>query len=125
MIIFADMKAKQRKKLPYSWHNILLPIAIGVGVTWWIFSKQLGSFSWGDVQMTPRAWTGIGLAVLMLLAALAGIHDYFPGKTIGSVLLTVLGVLIVLFLLLLVSGLLQKGWAFVYSLANELLYRVR
>lgn len=68
---------------------------------------------------------GAGWSVLMLLGALAGIHDYFPGKTIGSVLLTVLGVLIVLFLLLLVSGLLQKGWAFVYSLINELLYRVR
>ena len=68
---------------------------------------------------------GAGWSLLMLFGALAGIHDYFPGKTLGSILLTLLGVLIVLFLLLLVSGLLQKGWAFVYSLVNELLYRVR
>ena len=59
MIIFADMKAEKRKKLPYKWHNILLPIAIGVGVTWWIFAEQLGDFSWGEAAgsaTAPRLW---------------------------------------------------------------------
>lgn len=72
MIIFAYMKAEKRKKLPYKWHNILLPIAIGVGVTWWIFAEQLGDFSWGEVHMTGRAWWGIALAALMLLGREVG-----------------------------------------------------
>ena len=66
------MKAEKRKKLPYKWHNILLPIAIGVGVTWWIFAEQLGDFSWGEVHMTGRAWWGIALAALMLLGREVG-----------------------------------------------------
>ncbi len=69
-------------------------------------------------------YIGIGWSLVMLLGALAGVHDYFAGKTIGSVLLSVLGVLIVVFLILLVASLLQKGYAFVYSIINELLYRI-
>jgi len=37
--------------------------------------------------------------------------------------MTILGVLIVIFLILLVYSLIQQAYTFVYSLANELFYR--
>ena len=66
-VIFASMKEKNNeKKLPYDWWRLLLPVAIGLGVTWWIFADQLSDFSWSDVRMTPKAWLGVGIAALLL-----------------------------------------------------------
>ncbi len=68
---------------------------------------------------------GIIWSACMLLGVLSGIHDYSFGQTILSVLLTVVGMLIVVFLVLLVATLVQQAYAFVNSIANELIYRIR
>jgi hypothetical protein len=70
-------------------------------------------------------WIGIGWSVLLLLGSLSSIHDYFGGQTVVSVLISLLGVLVVIFLILLICSLLQQAYDFVYSIINELLYRLR
>ncbi len=60
------MKENNSNKLPYKWYRLLLPVVIGLGVTWWIFADQLGDFHWEEIVMTPRAWFGVALAVLLL-----------------------------------------------------------
>jgi hypothetical protein len=59
----------------------------------------------------------------LLLGVLSGIHEYTFTQTVVSTFLTIVGVLIVIFLILLVGSLLQQAYLFLYSIANELLYR--
>lgn len=61
------MEKTEDRKLPYKWYRVLLPVVIGLGVTWWIFVDQLSDFHWNDIVMTPKAWTGVALATLLLL----------------------------------------------------------
>jgi hypothetical protein len=70
-------------------------------------------------------WIGIIWSACVLLGVLSGIHDYSFKGTIGSVFLTVIAMLIVAFLILLVVSLLQQAFAFVSSIVNELIYRIR
>jgi hypothetical protein len=71
------------------------------------------------------AAVGIGWSLIVLLGGLAGIHEYSAGQTLLSVALTILGMLVVAFLVLLVTSLLKQAYAFVYSIVNEVLYRMR
>lgn len=70
-------------------------------------------------------WIGAGWSIFLILCALSSIHDYFSGRTIISVLLSLLGMLIVVFLILLVCSLVKQAYDFVYSIINEILYRFR
>ena len=70
-------------------------------------------------------WIGIIWSVCMLLGVLSGIHDYSFGQTVISVFLTLVGMLIVVFIILLVTSLVQQAYAFVSSIVNELIYRIR
>lgn len=63
-------------------------------------------------------WSGF-----LFLGVLSGIHEYTFTQTIVSTFLTIVGVLIVIFLILLVGSLLQQAYLFLYSIINELLYR--
>jgi len=70
-------------------------------------------------------WIGIIWSACMLFGVLSGIHDYSFKSTLGSVFLTAVAMLIVAFLILLVVSLLQQAFAFVSSIVNELIYRIR
>mgnify|MGYP000968877210 CR=1 FL=1 len=67
---------------------------------------------------------GTGWSILMLLGVLSGIHDYSVTQTLTSTFFTVIGVLVIVFLVLLASTLLQQAFLFVYSIASELIYRL-
>ena len=68
---------------------------------------------------------GIGWSIAMLFGVLMGIHEYSVSKTIASVLLSLLGVCIVAFLVLMIVSMVQQAYGFVYSMVNELLYRFK
>lgn len=70
-------------------------------------------------------WIGILWSAAMLFGVLSGVHDYSFGATVGSVVLTAIGMLIVAFLILLVVSLVQQAFSFVSSIVNELIYRIR
>jgi len=70
-------------------------------------------------------WIGLLWSAAAILGFLSGIHEYTFGYTVLSVFLTIVGVLIVVFLILLVVTLVQQAYSFIYSVINEIMYRVR
>ena len=60
----------------------------------------------------------------MFLLGLSILHDYSLSKTIASFLLTVLGVFIMLFFAVLVSGLLVQIYGFFMTVYSEISYRM-
>ncbi len=70
-------------------------------------------------------WAGVLWSITLLFGGLAGIHEYSVGKTLASVFLTLAGVLVIAFLILLVTSLLRQAYSFVYSILHELIYRLR
>lgn len=66
------------------------------------------------------AWALTGYMVFMGLVV---IHEYGMGKTIWSVLLTILATLIIAFIALLIFDLAQQMYGFVYSLYREIMLR--
>ena len=74
-----------------------------------------------------RFLVGIGTlwSVVVLLGVLTGIHEYSFSQTLFSVVLTVVGVLVVAFLILLLTSLFRQSYSFVYSVLHEILYRLR
>jgi len=61
---------------------------------------------------------------LLFLAGLSILHDYSFSKTIASFLLTVLGVFIMLFFAVLISGLLVQIYGFFMTVYSEISYRL-
>lgn len=59
----------------------------------------------------------------LLFSGLQEIHEYTEGKTVGSLLLTVVGVLIILFILLLLATVFQQLSVFVRTVFLELTAR--
>ena len=70
-------------------------------------------------------WIGVLWSAFALLGFLSGIHDYSFGYTVLSVFLTIVGVLVVVFIILLVVTLVQQAYSFIYSVINEIMYRIR
>lgn len=66
---------------------------------------------------------GVLWGVAILVGALRSIHDFSFSKTFGCIVLTVLGIFLVIFLLVLFVSLVQQFASFIASIFNELLYR--
>ncbi len=66
------------------------------------------------------AWSGV-----MLVFGMKACHQYSFTKTIISMILTVVGMLLILCLLVLVMSLFQQVWLFILTIYTEVLYRVR
>jgi len=64
-------------------------------------------------------WTGI-----LLLAAMMMVHDYSLAKTIGSSLLTIVGMGIMVFIFVIFFSLVSDAVAYFISLYKEILFRV-
>lgn len=67
---------------------------------------------------------GVVWTVLLLFIALYVVHDYTGPKTVGSILLTILGVLIIAFLVVLLSGLATQIYSFFATIYFELKLRL-
>lgn len=62
--------------------------------------------------------------VLLVFVALMEIHDFSPGKTLVSIIATVIGAMVILFLILVFFSLLSDAYAFFASLYKEIRFRL-
>ncbi|MDR0272567.1 MAG: YIP1 family protein, partial [Clostridiales bacterium] len=62
---------------------------------------------------------------LLILCAMMQIHDYSIGKAIITTLLTIVAMGIMVFIFLMFFAVVSDGIAYFYSLAQEVLFRVR
>lgn len=67
---------------------------------------------------------GYGWMVLMLLLGIQEIHEYSGGKMVSTLVLTVIGAAIIVFIVLLFFSLLQELGSFVYSIYREFSLRL-
>lgn len=72
------------------------------------------------VSMVGSIWS-----VTLLFFGMKETHQYSAGKTLWSLLLTLVGILLMLFLLFMASSLLQQMISFVKTLVSELTYRTK
>ena len=71
------------------------------------------------ISVVSLIWTGF-----LLFAAMLSIHQYTAGKTVLSILATVLGMGIILFLCVLFFNLIQQLFSFGYNIYNEIVFRI-
>ena len=64
-------------------------------------------------------WSG-----LLIIFAMMMIHDYSLGKTLAFVIMSVFGMLVIIFVMLLFFSLISDGIAYIISLYNELSFRL-
>lgn len=60
----------------------------------------------------------------LIVVGLSALHEYEIKKTLASILLTILGDLIILFLMVLVSGLVTQIYNFFATVISEIYYRI-
>ncbi|HWT75936.1 MAG TPA: Yip1 family protein [Mobilitalea sp.] len=99
--------------LPYEMLGITRVI-----LTYFLVRKEEGIFL--DYMNT----VGVIWSMLLIFLALHVIHDYTAAKTIASIALTIIGVLIMLFLVVLVSGLASQVYSFVVTIFFEIRLRM-
>ena len=73
--------------------------------------------------LTMINFTGALYGVILLLLGFKEIHQFSFGKAVTSTVLTVIGVLIILFIFLLLSSLIQQLYIFIVSVYNEIATR--
>lgn len=71
------------------------------------------------------AYVGLGWSVALMISAMKAVHQYTMLKTLGSILLTLVAMLLILFLAILLLSLFQQVYVFVYTIYTEILYRIR
>ena len=67
---------------------------------------------------------GIVWTVAVLFTGLMTIHEFSVGKTIGSILLTLVGIVIIVFLIILLYSLVQQLGNFISSVYHEIIFRI-
>ncbi len=71
------------------------------------------------LQTISIVWT-----VFLIIIGLSALHEYDIKKTLGSIVLTILGDLIIIFLMVLVSGLVTQIYNFFMTVFSEIYYRI-
>ncbi|MDF2868627.1 MAG: Yip1 domain [Anaerocolumna sp.] len=66
---------------------------------------------------------GIVFGILLMLIGIMQVHNYTLGKTLGTLFITFLAMLVIIFLLLLLSNLLGMVVTFIRSIYTELIFR--
>ncbi len=82
-----------------------------------VFAQDEGSF------MTIITYIGLLWTVLVMFVGLSAIHEYSVGKTVVSILLTVFGMAVILFLIILFYTLITQTVSFAVSVAQEISLR--
>lgn len=67
---------------------------------------------------------GIAYGVLMMLMGIMTVHNYTLGKTLLTVLLTFISMLIIIFVVLLLADSINQVYNFFYSIYQELIFRM-
>lgn len=89
-----------------------------IGLTYILVETEEGIFL-SYINVIGMIWS-----ILLVFLALYVIHDYTVPKTVASILLTILGVLIILFLVVLVSGLAKQIYSFFATIYFEIKLRM-
>ncbi len=66
---------------------------------------------------------GIAFGILLMLIGIMQVHNYTLGKTLGTLFITFLAMLVIIFLLLLLSNLLGMVVTFIRSIYTEIIFR--
>ncbi len=66
---------------------------------------------------------GIAFGILLMLIGIMQVHNYSLGKTLGTLFITFLAMLVIIFLLLLLSNLLAMVVTFIRSIYTEIIFR--
>lgn len=94
----------------------LLFRAAGIGLSN-LLSLEEGIF------LTWFIWIGVLWSAMLLFQGIRIVHQYSAGKAIVAILLSLLGIAIVLFFLLLIFALFQQIFTFFRSVIGELMFR--
>lgn len=70
-------------------------------------------------------YVGLGWSIILMIQAMRAVHQYSFGKTLLSMVLTLVAMLLILFLAILLLSLFQQVYVFIYSLYTEIAYRIR
>lgn len=66
---------------------------------------------------------GIGYGLIMMLMGVMQVHNYTLGKTLITLLLTFVAMLIIIFVILLLGEMLSRVWIFFRSIYTEIIFR--
>ena len=78
-----------------------------------------------SIWVTAASQIGLWWSVILMLFGMKACHQYTFTKTMVCIILTVIGMLLILFLLVLLMSLFQQVWLFFYTIYTEILYRIR
>ncbi|MBQ6634513.1 MAG: YIP1 family protein [Ruminococcus sp.] len=70
-------------------------------------------------------YLGAGWSVVLMIQAMRAAHQYSFGKTLASIVGTLIAMLLILFLAILLLSLFQQVYVFGYSIYTEIAYRIR
>lgn len=100
----------------------LVPYIVGVFV-----SVFVSNFLVLDEAIWLNAiyYLGLGWSVLLMFQAMKAVHQYTVPKTLASMALTLVAMLLILFLAILLLSLFQQVYVFIYSIYTEISYRIR
>ena len=94
----------------------ILATLVNIGISYLLTSEEAMLLTW--ISMIGLLWSGI-----MLLAGMKGVHEYTFGETVKAVLLTLLGVVLIVFLFVLFYSSLQQAFSLLSTVLSELRYR--
>ncbi|MBR1740060.1 MAG: YIP1 family protein [Ruminococcus sp.] len=78
-----------------------------------------------SIWLIAFEWLGLGWSIVLMIQAMRAAHQYTLGKTLVSILLTLVAMLLILFLAILLLSLFQQVYVFIYSIYTEIAYRIR
>ena len=78
-----------------------------------------------SIWLTAIYYLGLGWSLVLMIQAMRAVHQYSFGKTLLSMVFTLVAMLLILFLAILLLSLFQQVYVFVYSVYTEIAYRIR
>lgn len=107
-----------------------IAIAIGYAMVPMIVCFNLATILSQFVAQNEEAFyfmvLGIGIAygLFMMLIGIMQVHNYTLGKTMVTILLTFISMFIIIFVVLLLADLINQVYSFLYSIYQELIFRM-
>lgn len=107
-----------------------IAIAIGYAMVPMIVCFNLATILSQFVAQNEEAFyfmvLGIGIAygLFMMLIGIMQVHNYTLGKTMVTILLTFISMFIIIFIVLLLADLINQVYSFLYSIYQELIFRM-
>lgn len=116
-----DGEGNMRRIAIYTAYALVPYIVCNIASTLISYFLTLDESIWVNaISILGLAWSGA-----LLIFGMKACHQYSFGKTILSMVLTVVGMLLILCLLVLIMSLFQQVWLFALTIYTEIMYRVR